>query len=205
MLPLMVNEREVGWHPDPEGPPGSERYWDGQTWTAYSDDPPDLYSDDWTPPPVPKPAARPAPQPRQRSSMNVNTAVRIIGIIVGIAVLAVFGWNRYTDSQDSKELAELSDQVQTSIQDNLNSDTQYAGYGIRVVSVDLVKVTDSKYEGKALIATTASPEGNLADVEITLFANGRMSWEIPPGELLFLLSEPSAAPSAPSNPGTGWG
>ena len=24
-----------GWHPDPTGPPGRMRYWDGQTWTAH--------------------------------------------------------------------------------------------------------------------------------------------------------------------------
>ena len=40
-----------GWYPDPQGPPGSQRYWSGSTWTEH------VQAPGFMPPPPPPPTA----------------------------------------------------------------------------------------------------------------------------------------------------
>jgi hypothetical protein len=80
-----VNEQgraQPGWYPDPSGPPGQQRWWDGTRWTEH------LQPAQGAAPPGPAPGAPGAAPPRSGSS---NTLVVVLIVLGVLAVLGIGG------------------------------------------------------------------------------------------------------------------
>jgi hypothetical protein len=76
-----VNEQgqaQPGWYPDPNGPPGQQRWWDGTRWTEHLQ-----------PAPGAGPTPGAAPQPTRSGSSN--TLVVVLIVLGALAVLGIGG------------------------------------------------------------------------------------------------------------------
>ncbi|BDY33138.1 hypothetical protein [Mycolicibacterium mageritense] len=127
---------------------------------------------------------QPAPQQSQ-----IRTVV--ISVVATLVVLAVgwFGWQKYSEHQAAEKTEQLSEWVEQSMREKLGSDTELAKYGIQVTSVDLIRVSDTKYEGMASV-TTNNDRINPRQVSINVTADGdRMMWQAAPGAFLFLVQD----------------
>lgn len=80
----------AGWYPDPSGPPGQQRYWDGRQWTAVQ-----------PPPPPPKSAAG-----------TPKGGKFVLGVIAAIAVFAAIA-AIVEKTGDSEETAPTSTSLAT--------------------------------------------------------------------------------------------
>jgi hypothetical protein len=125
----------------------------------------------------------PPAQPSQ-----VRTAV--IAVVATIVVIAVgwFSWQKYSEYKDAEKKEQLSSWVETSTHRKLDEDPKFSTYGIRVTSVDLIKVSDNKYEGIAQVTTARSSEPHQVPIDVTA-DGGQMMWQAEPGAFLFLAQE----------------
>lgn len=130
----------------------------------------------------------PGAQPPAAKNVSITTLVRIAVAVVVVGAVAWFGWNKYTEHQTAKTTAQLADRAEQSMQEYLNTDTSLSSYKVRVLRVDLNKVSDNKYEGVATVNTAQSGIEHLVPITVTNFSE-RMMWQAEPGAFLFLLRE----------------
>jgi DNA-binding transcriptional regulator of glucitol operon len=130
-----------------------------------------------------------AAPPRQTEQQNQLRTV-IIAVVATVAVLAVgwFAWQKYTDYQTSKETQQLAGRVESAMQDYLDTDSNLSQYSVRVLTVDLNEVSDTKYEGMATVNTARSSKEHLVPIEVKIYGE-RMMWSAEPGAFLFLVQE----------------
>lgn len=129
--------------------------------------------------------------PRPSEPRQPNQLRTIIVAVVGtVAVLLVgwFGWEKYTDSQTRKETAQLAEQVESAMQQYLDTDENLSQYSVRVLSVDLNKVSTTNYEGMAAVNTAQSAKERLVPIEVKMYGE-RMMWKAEPGAFLFLAQD----------------
>ncbi|TPW93636.1 tetratricopeptide repeat protein [Mycolicibacterium fortuitum] len=148
------------------------------------DDEEDVFPDeDFTPV-----SATPPPPSEPRQSNQFRTV--IVAVVATIAVLALgwFGWQKYSDSQTRKETAQLAEQVESAMQQYLDTDSNLSQYSVRVLSVDLNKVSETNYEGMAAVNTAQSAKEHLVPIEVRMYGE-RMMWKAEPGAFLFLAQD----------------
>lgn len=147
------------------------------------DDDDDVFPDeDFTPVSAPP---RPS-EPRQPNQLRTV----IVAVVATVAVLVVgwFGWQKYSDSQTRKETAQLADQVASAMQQYLDTDSNLSQYSVRVLTVDLNKVSDTNYEGMATVNTAQSAKEHLVPIDVKIYGE-RMMWKAEPGAFLFLAQD----------------
>ena len=76
---------QPGWYPDPSGPPGQQRWWDGTRWTEHLRPPPGAGAPPGAAPSYPPPGAA-APTPPRSGTTNT-----LIVVLIVLGVLAVLG------------------------------------------------------------------------------------------------------------------
>jgi hypothetical protein len=79
-----VNEQgraQPGWYPDPSGPPGQRRWWDGTRWREHTQ------PAGGGAPPTPPPGAAPPGQPARS-----GTSSALVIVLVALFVVAVLGF-----------------------------------------------------------------------------------------------------------------
>ena len=140
-------------------------------------------------------------QPSDRTTSVQTSQIRtvLISVVATLTVLAVgwFGWQKYSAHGTAEETKQLTSWVQQSMREKLSSDPQYSPYGLQVTSVDLIKVSDNKYEGMASV-TTFKDRVNPRQVSITVTSDGdRMMWQAAPGAFMFLAQDALANYSTP--------
>lgn len=80
--------------------------------------------------------------------------------------------------------------VKQSMQDNFDTDKDFAELKLRVVDVVLVNNVGNEYKG---VATVRTPKGTERDIPVDATYDGdNIVWEIPPGALLFARQEHNA-------------
>ncbi|MEX3649619.1 hypothetical protein [Mycolicibacterium porcinum] len=135
----------------------------------------------------------PVSAPPRQAEPHERNRIRdvIIAVVATIAVLAfgLFGWQKYTDRQAAEKTKEIAAQVEQSIQNHFNTDTNLSKYSVRVLRVDLNQVTDTKYEGVATVNTAQSAVEHLVPIDVTTYGDERFMWKAEPGALLFLIQE----------------
>lgn len=133
------------------------------------------------------PVSNTPPQQAEKTRTPAQWAV-IAFAVVGLLVAGWFAWQGYQEHQDNKKTEQLAEQVESSMQDYLKTDNDLSKYTVRVLSVDLNKESDSKYEGVATVNTARSAEEHLVPIEVTLYGE-KMMWQAEPGAFLFLMQE----------------
>ncbi|MBX9921472.1 MAG: hypothetical protein K2Y33_16855 [Mycolicibacterium frederiksbergense] len=125
-------------------------------------------------------------EPSQPS--QVRTIVSAVVATLAIVAAGWFAWDLYTDHQSAEKTKQLSSWTQESMQGKLTSDSNLGQYGIRVLSVDLIRVTDTKYEGMATVRTSKSASEHQVKIDVTADGDTTM-WEAAPGAFMFLVQE----------------
>lgn len=132
-------------------------------------------------------------EPSQPS--QVRTIVSAVVATLAIVAAGWFAWNLYTDHQNAKKTKQLSSWTQESMQEKLTSDSNLGQYGIRVLSVDLIRVTDTKYEGMATVRTPKSAAEHQVKIDVTADGDTTM-WEAAPGAFMFLVQDSMNMPTS---------
>ena len=139
--------------------------------------------EDFTPVSTP----RPLPEPAQQN----QTRAVIIAVVATVAILACgwFGWQAYRDHQTAEQTKDIATQVEQSMQNHFDTDTNLSQYSVRVLRVDLNKVTDTKYEGVATVSTARSATEHPVPIDVAIYGDERFMWKAEPGALLFLMQD----------------
>lgn len=116
-----------------------------------------------------------------------------VGVLTVIVAIISVGFWFFMVRQPGPQLSDLSTQVEDSMQDYLRTDPTYANYNVRVIRVDLNKVSDTKFEGVATVTTAQTPRERIVPVDVTLYGE-RMVWKVEPGAFMFLMNEPVPLP-----------
>lgn len=128
------------------------------------------------------------PPDRSPQSSQIRTILTAVASTLAIVAVSWFAWNQYSQHQKAEKTKAVSAWTQDSMQQKLTADANLAQYGVRVLSIDLIRVSDTKYEGMATVRTSNSPAEHQVKVNVT--ADGdRMMWEAPPGAFMFLFQE----------------
>lgn len=125
-----------------------------------------------------------------------QTRTIVSAVLATLAIVAGgwFAWSLFTDHRNSEKTAEVSAWTQQSMQQTLSTDDKFRQYGIRVLTIDLIRVSDTKYEGIATVRTAKSATERQVQIDVT--ADGeRMMWQAAPGAFLFLVQDAIGAPS----------
>lgn len=148
----------------------------------------DEYGDEVFPDEDFTPISAPPRQARPKQPNQVRTVV--IAVVATVAVLAIgwFAWQQYTNTQTAKQTQQLADQVEQAMQQYVDTDSNLSQYTVRVLSVDLNRVSDTKYEGMATVNTAQSAKERLVPIEVKIYGE-RMMWQAEPGAFLFLAQE----------------
>lgn len=134
------------------------------------------------------PVSAPPRQSEPRQQSQVRTV--IVAVVATVAVLAVgwFAWQKYSDYQTGEETQQLAERVESAMQESLDTDSNLSQYSVRVLSVDLNKESDTKYEGVATVNTAQSAEEHLVSIEVKIYGE-RMMWQAERGAFLFLAQD----------------
>lgn len=132
----------------------------------------------------------PTPQPSEPKPPNQARTI-VLAVVATIAVLVCgwFGWQAYSDHQDTKKAEQMASEVQYSMQDYFNTDSNLSKYTVRVLRVDLNKVSDTKYEGVATVNTAQSATEHIVPIDVVTYADKRFMWKAEPGALMFLAQQ----------------
>lgn len=128
-------------------------------------------------------------------------------VIAVVATLAVvgggwFAWSEWTDHKRTERTAEVAGWVKDSMQEKFNDDADLKTYGLHVVSVDLIRESDTKYTGMAWVNTKHNSLARQVKIDVT--ADGQnVIWESPPGAFMWLAQE--ARSETTTAPTPGWG
>jgi hypothetical protein len=102
-------------------------------------------------------------------------------IAIAAAVVLLAGCGKAPDP------AELSSQVQDSMQEMLTTDPNFSDFEMVVVKVQLEEPSGSEYEG---VATVKTPRGTERDVPVEVTADGSdVQWRTEPGAFSFAAEE----------------
>ncbi len=146
------------------------------------------------PSPSPAPTAPPvalAPAPAAPSALNQSTIrTVVISVVATLVVLGGgwFAWSAYTDHQNTEKTREVSASVRESMQTKFSSDSDLSKYGIKVQSVDLIRISDTKYDGMATVTTSKSSLEHQVKIDVTADGEHTM-WQAAPGAMMFLIQE----------------
>lgn len=151
--------------------------------TTHPDDDEVFPDEDFTP------VSRTA-QPSEPKQPNQLRTI-ILAVVATVAVLACgwFGWQAYSDHQDAKKAEQMASEVEDSMQHYFNTDSNLSKYTVRVLRVDLNKVSDTKYEGVATVNTAQSAVEHIVPIDVTTYPDDRYVWKAEPGALMFLAQQ----------------
>ena len=136
------------------------------------------------------PEATPGPSAWWKRRSRLEKAL-IGGLIV---IAAGFAWH-FLAGGDSASEADISDNVKSSTQQDLDADSNFAKYHLVVEKVDVVKQTGNQYEG---LATVRGPKGVDHQVRIEVTVDGDKSmWHTDPGAFVWAALE-QLNPAAPA-------
>lgn len=136
-------EIEPGWYSDPDEDPDSPtllRWFDGEEWT-------DRYKS--------------APTKR-KFPVWARVLVGVVGVLAGLALLGVINTDELVHRVKGEDpYTSISQWVQASLQDKLDTEPETAGRQLRVISVEVIHSTGNEYKGVATVRTRRGAEHEL--------------------------------------------
>jgi VCBS repeat-containing protein len=138
------------------------------------------------------PPADPASRSGETFSIPKSWVKRVL-IAGGIVIAIAIGWHLWSDHEDSESKTNISAMVKDSMQHQLDSDSRFSKYQLRVESVDVLHKSGNQYEGMATVRTA---KGTEHQVPIDVTADGdKVLWNTGPGAFAFAIFEDTPIPT----------
>lgn len=127
---------------------------------------------------------------------SILTAVISAVATLAIAAGAWFSWQHYADQDKAEQLRDVTLQVKNSMQHTFDSNSETNKLNVKVTEVELIRLSDVKYDGMATVSSSSSPEHQ---VKIDVTADDEhMMWVAAPGALAFLITDTFKNKSSPA-------